>query len=319
MCRYTALRLHQYDREMLKVLTSKIDNTTNVIYPDGSEFRCVEREDNTTAYLSSHTGCSLGCRMCHLTATGDTKMIPLSSHDMFTRALTALMSTKESTKPLNFSFMAKGDALANKAIDGDLVRTLLTEGDRQRRQHTKVVISTIFPTATVGWPIDEYLFDHFGSFQPHIYWSLYSLDKEFREYWLPRSADPVVVAEGLARWQKRTCQEIVIHHALIDGRTDDGTRSVPSNFWAHQATDIRQLLEAHNIHYRVNLVRYNPPENTENAFYGKEPSERCYSDNHLALYRLSKNCTSAKIQERVGYDVKASCGMFLPVEAATNV
>lgn len=295
--------------ERIKLLRSKVDDTTNTIYPDGSEFRCVERLDNTTFYLSSHTGCSLACKMCHLTANGDTKMLPLSADDILTRATTLIANAEETTKPANFSFMAKGDALASKSIDADLVDDLMILGDQHRRLHTKVVISTIFPRQTVGDKVDEFLFDRFKSYQPHLYWSLYSLDPTFREYWLPNAQDPEIVAAGLARWQKRTAQEVVIHHPLIDSATLDFP---PSNISGESVIAIGKFLDKHDLHYRINLVRYNPPSSPSASLYeyGLEAHQVDYNM-HTRVYETFPRCTSVKIQERVGPDVSASCGMFL--------
>ena len=60
-------------------LPSKIDASTNFIFHNhikgAFEARYVRRNaDKVSAYLSSHTGCSMGCQMCFLTHLGENSM-----------------------------------------------------------------------------------------------------------------------------------------------------------------------------------------------------------------------------------------------------
>src|SRR5688572_18047917 len=187
-------------------LESQIDGSVNHVYEDGSEYRMVRRTDNITIYLSSHTGCSLGCRMCHLTSTQQTEMNPICRDDMITRAYTVLAETVLDA-PVNYAFMARGDPLVNKHVNDRTVSQLLlhhTSLQDGPKMHARVCVSTIFPQRIVGYDVASFLFERFGSFQPALYWSLYSLDVQFRQHWLPEAQEPEIVAYGLKKWQERT-------------------------------------------------------------------------------------------------------------------
>lgn len=273
---------------------SELDGSINHQYPDGSEFRLVRRADHDTIYLSSHTGCALGCTMCWLTATGQTAMAPLTADAMLDRAGRFASAARGR---VNLAFMARGDALANPNVNGSLVMRLLRR--YTSAPHAKVTISTIFPKQADA--IDELLFRRFKGFQPNLYWSLYTFDEAVRETLLPNAGDPYAVLEGLVEWQNVTGLEVVIHHALIDG----------VNSGIGHAEKIVATLADLGLCYRVNLVRYNPPDNST-----REASDDVY-ETHRRIYAQSSCCAGARIQPRVGFDVSASCGMFLDSTVST--
>ena len=286
-----------------KVLVSQQDGSINHVYPDGSEFRLVHREDHDTIYLSSHTGCSLGCTFCHLTASGETKMLPLSRNDMIHRASKLLPQATKAR--LTYAFMARGEALLNEEVDGTLVQALLGASYYRApkspgeilNKHARVCVSSIFPALMLKPGLANTLLDRFGGFQPSYYWSLYSLREEFRREWMPRAGDPRVIAKELKKLQDVTHQDIVIHHALIEHEN--------GNAKTLEASRITNLLDEANLRYRVNLVQYNPSD----KMAGTCPSEGVYKL-HEEIYFSSFNCTGVKIQPRVGYDAFCSCGMF---------
>lgn len=296
--------------ERLKVLRSTVDDTRNEIHDTGAEFRLVSRDDHDTVYLSSHTGCNLACQMCWLTATKQTKMRALTPEEIIRGARPMLeLSTQRRTERygrasrVNFSFMARGDALANPHIDWRLIRQLLTLAQDCGIPHAKVAISTIFPEALFdkgreldGDLIRRALFRRFGAFQPTYYWSLYRADYDgIRDEWLPNALNPYGVCHQLREVQKATGQDIIIHHALIKGFNDD----------AKACIDIIDLVKKAELNVRVNLVRYNPPEGHD--------SEEADTDTyrlHMRLYQDAFGKKAVKVQPRVGPDVYASCGQF---------
>lgn len=287
-----------------KVLVSEIDESINHVHPDGSEFRLVRRADHDTIYISPFTGCSLSCRYCHLTASGDTVMTPLTRHQMLDRVLPLLPDARGR---VIFSHMAKGDALANPQVDYMLSRSLLDEAYNMRVPHAKVAISTIFPKDSIGsTPIDEFLFERFGPLQPNLYWSLYSLDSKFREYWMPKAMDPRQVLHRLVHWQKVTGLEVVVHHALIDGSAD----GIPSNSTSEDARAIRDFLDESDLRYRVNLVLYNPYK----IGMGREATSSAYFM-HTRYLSMGLGCTEVRAQPRVAFDIAGSCGCFITRES----
>lgn len=289
-----------------KELVDSNDGSINHVYEDGSEFRLVHRKDHDTIYLSSHTGCNLSCRFCHLTQTGQTSAQHLSHYDMLWRAERLLLDERRTAKTINFAFMARGDALANTSVNDHFVKELLSSVDGDC--HARINISTIFPTTVIKphMEVDEFLLQRFGCFQPTIYWSLYSVDPEQRKIWLPNAEDPHKVVRGLVRWQKRTHQEVTIHFAVIDGFNNRKGMDEPLGaaiLYPKDVFDIANFLKDSGLSYRTNLVRYNPFD----ASCSTEAPEEDYQD-------YAKWLARAKVVQRVGFDVKASCGMFVAPE-----
>ena len=81
------------------------------------EARYVRRcADYFVVYLSSQTGCAQGCRMCHLTATGQTRLRDVTFGEMLEQARTVLDHYRREAPPartVHFNFMARGEPLAN--------------------------------------------------------------------------------------------------------------------------------------------------------------------------------------------------------------
>src|SRR6202040_3898560 len=87
------------------------------------EARYVRRcPDYFVVYLSSQTGCAQGCRMCHLTATGQTRLRDATLWEMIEQARTVLDHAGRGAAPprsVHFNFMARGEPLANRALLSD--------------------------------------------------------------------------------------------------------------------------------------------------------------------------------------------------------
>src|SRR3954470_14116196 len=84
------------------------------------ECRYVRRcPDYVVVYLSSQTGCNQGCRMCHLTATGQTRLRDVTHEEFLEQAATVLDHYRRETAParaVHFNFMARGEPLANPVL-----------------------------------------------------------------------------------------------------------------------------------------------------------------------------------------------------------
>lgn len=87
------------------------------------EARYVRRStDYFVVYLSSQTGCAQGCRMCHLTATGQTRLRDTTIAEMIDQAEIVLDHYRRHAQParsVHFNFMARGEPLANRAFLSD--------------------------------------------------------------------------------------------------------------------------------------------------------------------------------------------------------
>ncbi|MCA3264619.1 MAG: radical SAM enzyme, Cfr family protein [Azospirillum sp.] len=289
----------------MKVLRSNLDRSVNFAIPRGEgyfEARFVRREaDYFIVYLSSQSGCDKACRMCHLTATGQTFQDQASQADFERQAELVLDTYKRDAEParrVNFNWMARGEPLQNPALLGAWKSLSQNLADKARSCDLAPTfnISTIFPAG-----FDRDLAETFaGPHRPVLFYSLYSLDPVWRKRWLPKAENPEIVLPRLAEWQARTDGEVVLHWAFISGENDDedGARAI--------AAAVRR----HGLRMRFNLVRYNP----HGSRHGVEPDEAVLVRN-LEILGESAALPGTRIVPRVGFDVKASCGMFVDKKA----
>lgn len=287
-----------------EVLKSCRDASVNFVTParDGGAFeaRYVRRQrDYMIVYLSSHSGCDKACRFCHLTATGQTMMQPASTADYLAQAKRVFDHYQEESwqrpaQRAHFNFMARGEPLANDDVVRGwptLSRKLALEAHR-RHLKPQFNLSTIMPVELAG----SRLRSHISASEPNtaIYYSLYSMDPAFRRRWLPKAMTPETALDMLAEWHDTTEGEVVLHHALIAGQNDS----------VEDAEAIVDAVQARGLSPRFNLVRYNPYSERQ----GAEPDGVTIQRYLDVMSRLS---TGVKMVERVGFDVKASCGMFV--------
>jgi adenine C2-methylase RlmN of 23S rRNA A2503 and tRNA A37 len=262
------------------------------------EARYVRRcPDYFVVYLSSQTGCAQGCRMCHLTATGQTRLRDATVGEMIEQARTVLDHYRRAGPPartVHFNFMARGEPLASRVLLadadgllGELSRLAVALGLLPRH-----LISTIYPRE-LG---DRRLEDIFVTHQPDFHYSIYSMSDRFRRRWLPKALPAQAALDRLASWQRSTQKIVTLHHAYIAGENDaEGD--------VHAICD---ALEERGLMTHVNIVRYNPPDPSR---HGVEPPEEVVERN-AAIYRSRLPNARVSVIARVGYDVAASCGMF---------
>lgn len=262
------------------------------------ETRFVRRTpDYFIAYLSSQTGCKQACRFCHLTATGQTDDDNVSMDSILEQAEIILRyhADLEMQSPLvHFNFMARGEPLANPNLTSPD-----TYAQMSRRLHelaaayglaSKIKVSSIIPDIALSHTGN---LDHlFADERTELYYSLYSVSPTFRKRWVPRGSNLNTVGRAL---QGRHDQ-IVLHHAFIKNENDS----------RQDIAGILAWLETHDIKARFNIVRYNPFSQAQ----GAEADENVIFELDQ-LMRASPFINGGRIVPRVGFDVKASCGMFV--------
>ena len=287
-------------------MVSKEDASVNHVLTLGDgqtvEARFVQRTpEYFICYLSSHTGCSLSCRFCHLTATGQTVMNPVQTFGYREQAEWVMQTYDEKVvsgeipvaQRVHFNFMARGEAMVNPDMlrHARFVYERLEHLALVRGLESRFLISTIMPREFNG-----NLGDVLCHPQAIPYYSLYSVNPTFRKRWLPKAMDPVEALARLAQFQRDTDRKVVLHWAFIAGQND--------SFADVDAT--LDAVEQSGLKAKFNLVRYNPHDSR----HGVEPPEA-----HVqALFdRISVRLgqPGSRIVPRVGFDVKASCGMFV--------
>jgi adenine C2-methylase RlmN of 23S rRNA A2503 and tRNA A37 len=291
---------------MLQIIPSTEDNSVNFVRTNPSrgmfESRFVQRNsDHCIVYLSTLNGCDRACRMCHLTATGQNQNIKQATmNDMIIQAATVfdhIDTIDVNTNKVHFNFMARGEPLDNNIIqhNNQTLFENLSLMAEDRGLNPEFVISTIMPDGNI--PQLHQMFT--GKHKPRIYYSLYSLDHKFRKKWLPKAKHSQSALVEFARYQHANPEvRNKIHFAFIKGQ-NDSEESVAQIGKALNVLDLNGI--------GVNIVRYNPFSEK----YGTESSEEVIERNVDILHGYIPK-SNIKIIPRVGHDVKASCGMFVP-------
>lgn len=285
----------------LKVLNSQIDSSVNFVEQQLVGFlesRFVRKCDEYfIAYLSSQTGCNRGCTFCHLTATGQTSFVDSSHNDFMAQAIQVFKhyrKEKTAAKYMHYNFMARGEPLANKLLlnSGDELLSKLGQVAKEEGLPAKFNVSTIMPLT-----LKKSLIDVFHYVNPTIYYSLYSTNQVWRDKWMPAALPVDEAVSRLKEYQNFSKKIVKIHYTFIAGEND-------SEEDIHASCDV---LEKYNLICEFNLVRYNPASPSQ----GVESSTEVINRNlGIIQSRLGFN-SKVQMIPRVGFDVKASCGMFV--------
>ena len=151
-------------------------------------------------------------------------------------------------------------------------------------------VSTIIPNLLK----DRSLVDIFQDRPAYIYYSLYSIDKKFRDHWMPNALDWRLALDKLKEYQEHSKIPITFHWAIIKNHNDD----------IQMVKETAKILKEYDFDAKYSIVRYNAHENSNSEEADDERRNEIYSI-------LSPIVKSSKIIPRVGYDVAASCGMFI--------
>lgn len=258
------------------------------------ESRFVQRDPfYFIVYLSSHAGCNQACRHCHLTQTSQTSMVEATLYDYIAQAKAVLEQVyfkdlkAKGLKKIKFSFMSRGEPLLNSVIQDQWpTLKLMLRKMVPYDFDVEYCISTIFPKT---YPYkDKPLHTIFNTPDVTLYCSIYSVTDKFRKRWLGNSLDINSIESELKLFSELSPSTIKFHSAFIKGENDCIVD-------AHELSAFKNSINP-NIQY--NIIKYNP--------YSVAQGEETDSN---TLYNI-KNILNAKMIERVGFDVKASCGMF---------
>jgi adenine C2-methylase RlmN of 23S rRNA A2503 and tRNA A37 len=286
----------------LDVLPSQLDRSVNWVASDSTQPGAIEaryvrrREQDFICYLSSATGCDKACRMCHLTQTGQTatRYATLDEFLEQARLVLAHYQLQEPARIVHYNFMARGDALASPVVREQGAELLLglAELAREHQLIPRYKISTIMPHEAHG--LD--LAGAFAPLNPDLYYSLYSVSPSFRRRWLPKALPAGEALAMLRDYQLATRKIPVLHWAFIDGENSSDA-------------DLEAIAEAvahAQLRCDFNIVAYNPFSPRQ----GAEPDQARMREIACLMQQLFP-FSRIKVVDRVGLDVKASCGMFV--------
>jgi 23S rRNA (adenine2503-C2)-methyltransferase len=278
----------------MQVLRSQLDASVNFVEAQLVGFlesRYVRRKpEYFVAYLSSQTGCNRGCKMCHLTTTKQTQFKNADLTDFMQQYDTILHHYAQDTPApvVHLNLMARGEALANPTVTETSTEMLgaLAQKSREYDLIPKFNISTIMPVT-----MRKSLVEMFPVITPTIYYSMYSVNPDFRQKWLPAALNVDQALDLLREYQYVSKKIIKFHGAFISGENDD-LEDVRAQMAAIQARGLRA---------EYNIVRYNP-------YSPEQGTESTRLDEIQTLISEHMPC---KIISRVGTDVAASCGTFI--------
>lgn len=266
--------------------------------PGYFEARYVRRTQKYFAlYLSSQSGCAQACRMCHLTATKQVRFVNASQLD-FERQADAVFDWYDKRCPkaeaVHFNFMARGEALDNNLLLTHSQKILMSLGEKavSRGLVPRFLFSTIMPKSVAGLALAK----TFPLISPEFYYSLYSTREEFRKKWLPKAMPVPDALQALREYQEDKKVVIKLHWAFIKGENDS----------EEDVHAICEAVRAARLHANFALVQYNPYSPVQGEESPVEVVER-----NKALIEKLMPASRVKFIRRVGFDVKASCGMFV--------
>jgi 23S rRNA (adenine2503-C2)-methyltransferase len=286
-----------------KIFRSALDKSVNWSYSKNKghlETRYVRRKtEYIAAYVSSHNGCTMGCKMCFLTQLNQNWFSHTKPEEFklqFDQILDYYDSNNEERATrVNLNFMARGEPLANKYVLNnypELYQMFKTRAE-QSKLELKSNVSTIMPH-TVR---DRKLSDIFCG-NTEIYYSLYSIRDDFRKEWLPNAIHYREALDKLLEFQQVTSQPITFHWTFIKGKNDS----------IEEVEELVKVVKPYNFFGKFNIVRYNAPPGLEDT---EEPSdEKLNRLLNILREAVIPSSSISKVVPRVGKDVHASCGMF---------
>ena len=269
---------------------SKLDSAVNYVAqtPTGTvETRFARKAGYDVVYVSSQTGCSQGCRFCHLTVAGRPATVPGKvSTDLLLEQVRHSTGSVSLQPRVHIDYMARGEPLLAPGAVNGAVMGRISDYLAQRGSEASHRISTIMPFG-VG---SANLSMRFAGARPIIYWSAYTGDDLARGRWMPRAVPADVAVRVLSDWS-RSGGESRIHFAIVPG-FNDSARAIDLLITA---------LERGKWAPKVNLIEYNPAAgDTRSARITLGEVAAQFADAGIEVKRVP----------RLAPDVNVACGMF---------
>ena len=239
----------------------------------------------TTACVSSQVGCSLDCVFCATAALK--RMRNLNADEIYDQVVAMDKQSKLYFKRSlsNIVFMGMGEPLLNYknvllAIDK------ITDPDGLAMSPRRITLSTSgIPKMIKKMADDKVKFD--------LAVSLHSARQEVREKIMPfANKFPLNdLSKSLAYWYQYTKKQITFEYVIWEGIND-------------KKEDIKALIKfCHQIPSKVNLIQYNP---IDNSLMKEAPGEIIES----YLKALTKSKIKVTYRRSRGEDIAAACGQL---------
>src|SRR5437764_13625191 len=122
--------------------------------------------------------------MCHLTATGQTRLRDATFGELIEQAKTVLDHYRREALParsVHFNFMARGEPLASRTLllDADGLLGELARLAVALRLRPRHLISTIYPRNLGDRPLEDVFVTH----HPDLFYSIYCIMHRLRRRW----------------------------------------------------------------------------------------------------------------------------------------
>ena len=294
-----------------KHLSSVLDSSQNFLLNAGTrghlEARYVRRKlEYISAYVSSHYGCNMGCKFCHLTNMPHEHRNLISAKlPEYNSQLNTIIDYTKAIQTIgiplpnrvNVNFMARGDVFANSVVVNNYEKLHSDFKENIKRlgndPQLKMNLSSIFPKTIEKRSLVNILGNTPNTY---IYYSMYSVRDSFRSYWMPNAIHYDKALQKIKEYQETNGREITFHWAFIEGHNDK----------MKDVISLAKVIDSYKFTLsKFNLVRFNSPKSI-----WKEPSEEKLQDLFNVVAQVMVGGKS-KIVSRVGQDVAASCGMFI--------
>ncbi len=259
----------------------------------------IAKPEYIACYVSSHSGCKMKCKMCYLTQNGNTSFDHVDI-PTYTKQITTVLDFYQKNRVptasrCNINFMARGEPLANKFVINQYPQLYdaMTETCAKYGLTMKPNISSIFPDTIRNYDLSNVFKDK----PAYLYYSLYSLNEDFRRKWLPRALPYEMALRKLKDYQLQSGHILTFHWSVIKGENDS----------LDEAKRMADMLAKWDFNAKFQIVRFNkhPKLNYEEA-----DTDRINQIFEIVNGGLG-NHEKSYIVPRVGRDVYASCGTFV--------
>jgi adenine C2-methylase RlmN of 23S rRNA A2503 and tRNA A37 len=196
--------------------------------------------------------------------------------------------------------MSRGDCMTNKYVVKqytELYDHLESISENNGYGKIKMNLSSIYPYTLRPYKLS----DVFKGRQVNFYYSIYTLDREWRRVNMPNAMDPDFALDRLRELQENHKDNTVVFHCAFIKDSNDSIESVQK-----MADKITSLNFPRT---KFNLVRYNPPPNGNSTETDIDRLNTIFSIMNSAVTN-KVDTQKSRIVNRVAPDIYVSCGMF---------